>query len=66
MKRVWAVLLAAVSHAIACQAVDGERILGKDLAAADAVFAGLDPDSEIGAAPLAGVRRIVYAEELAR
>jgi flagella basal body P-ring formation protein FlgA len=49
-----------------CQVVEGDRILGRDLAAADPVFATLDPDLEIGAAPLAGVRRVLHPEELAR
>jgi flagella basal body P-ring formation protein FlgA len=64
MRWVFPIWLAA--RVFACQAIDGDRILGKDVAAADAAFAALGPDLEMGAAPLAGVRRVVQTEELAR
>jgi flagella basal body P-ring formation protein FlgA len=50
--------------AFACQTIDGDRIFAKDVAAASSAFAALDPQLEIGAAPLAGVERILRPEEL--
>jgi flagella basal body P-ring formation protein FlgA len=50
----------------ACHAVDGPNITGKDLAAADSVFAKVDPSAIFGFAPLPGVRRVMRFEELAR
>jgi flagella basal body P-ring formation protein FlgA len=52
--------------AFACQAIDGDRILGKDVASASPLFAALDPHLEIGAAPLAGVQRVMRPEEVVR
>jgi flagella basal body P-ring formation protein FlgA len=63
---MWVLPIWMAARILACQAVDGDRILGKDLAAADAAFAALDPELEMGAAPLAGVRRVVQTEELVR
>src|SRR5437016_5292928 len=62
----WILAICVAARLFGCQAVDGERILGRDLAAADPMFAPLDPDLEIGAAPLAGVRRVVRVDELSR
>jgi flagella basal body P-ring formation protein FlgA len=50
----------------ACSIIDGDRILGKDVAAASPRFAALDPTLEIGAAPLAGAERVLRPEELVR
>jgi flagella basal body P-ring formation protein FlgA len=51
--------------ALACQTIDGDRILGKDLAAASSVFAALDPAAEIGFSPMPGVKRVIKAQDLA-
>ena len=59
-------LLAIAGPSGACQPVDGMRILGRHLAAADAVFAGLGPDVFIGYAPSPGVRRVFTPLELER
>jgi flagella basal body P-ring formation protein FlgA len=59
-------LLFSIAPAFACQVVDGDRILGKDVAAASPLFAALDPQLEIGAAPLAGVERVMRPDELVR
>jgi len=59
-------LLAAIVPAFACHVLDADRILGKDVAAASAVFATLDANLEIGAAPLPGVQRILRPEHLVR
>src|SRR5437879_4336875 len=63
---MWLLPIWMAARILACQAIDGDRILGKDLAAAEAALSALDPDLEMGAAPLAGARRVVQAEELAR
>jgi flagella basal body P-ring formation protein FlgA len=59
---LWALL---APLAFACQAVEGEHITGRDLAAASPVFAALDPRLEIAATPLPGVPRLFHAVELA-
>jgi flagella basal body P-ring formation protein FlgA len=58
---IWAILLT-----LACHQVDGDRILGKDLAAANPAFAAIAPDREIGATPVPGVERILRSDEVAR
>ena len=60
------IILFALAPAFACNIIDGDRILGKDLAAASTSFAALDPKVEIGAAPMAGVQRVLRPEELVR
>jgi flagella basal body P-ring formation protein FlgA len=50
----------------ACQLVDSDHILGKDVAAANPLFAALDPKIEVSAAPLAGVERVLRPEEIVR
>ena len=50
---------------IACQLVEGDRILGKHLAAADARFSALDPQQAFGFAPMIGAVRTMTAIELA-
>jgi flagella basal body P-ring formation protein FlgA len=59
-------LLVAIGPGFACGIVDVDHILGKDVSAASAVFAALDPKLEIGAAPLAGVQRVLRPDELVR
>jgi flagella basal body P-ring formation protein FlgA len=59
-------LLASMVPVFACQIVEGEHILGKDLSAASALFASLNPSVEIGASPIAGVQRVLRPEELVR
>ena len=60
------IFILAISSAFACQAVEGDAILGKDVVAASPLFASLDPKIEIGPAPLAGVRRVLRADDLAK
>jgi flagella basal body P-ring formation protein FlgA len=50
----------------ACQIVDRDRILGQDVAAANPLFAALDAQLDIGAAPLPGVQRVLRPDELVR
>lgn len=59
-------LLAVAVGPAACHSVEGEQILGRDLAAADGRFAAMPRDAVIGYAPSAGARRILHPAELAR
>lgn len=58
--------LVFAAQAFACQLIDGDRILGKDVAVASPMFATLNPQLEIGAAPLAGVTRVLRPDEVVR
>jgi flagella basal body P-ring formation protein FlgA len=58
--------LVAMAPAFACHVIDSDRILGRDVASSSPLFAALDPNLEIGAAPLAGVQRVMRPEELVR
>jgi len=49
----------------ACLPLEGERILGKDIAAGNREFAALDPAADIGFAPRPGVIRVFQPAELA-
>jgi flagella basal body P-ring formation protein FlgA len=49
-----------------CQPVDGDRILGKHLAAAHPAFAAIAPDRAIAATPAPGVERVLHSGEIAR
>ncbi|MEO7144982.1 MAG: flagellar basal body P-ring formation chaperone FlgA [Bryobacteraceae bacterium] len=67
MKRISMLLLMATPWlAAACQPVDGDRILGRDLAAANPAFSVIAPEQTIGFAPAPGRRRIFGSQELAR
>ena len=59
-------MMAIVLAAAACVAVDGERILARDLAPAAEAFQSLAPDTPMGYAPTPGARRILHAAELSR
>jgi hypothetical protein len=59
-----ALMILCALPAWACVPVDGDRILGKDLAAANVQFASLDPAIEIGFSPRAGVTRVLPSAEL--
>jgi len=56
----------AAHSAMACQIVDGERILAGDFAAANPAFATLDPGFPLAATPWPGVMRVFRPDELAR
>jgi hypothetical protein len=62
----WVLSIALAARVFGCQVVDGDRILGRDLAAADPMFTTIDPEADIGAAPLPGVRRVFHPDELWR
>jgi flagella basal body P-ring formation protein FlgA len=52
--------------AMACVAVDGDRIRARDLAAAVPAFAAMPPEAELGYSPAPGVRRVFHSAELGR
>ncbi len=60
-----AVLMWALAAA-PCHPVEGNRIFGRDLAAASTAFSAMTPDAIIGYAPQPGARRLFSASDLAR
>jgi flagella basal body P-ring formation protein FlgA len=56
----------AIVSAHACQPVDADRITGRDLAAANPLFASIAADYNVGATPVPGVQRILRSDEVAR
>ena len=60
----WFDVMWLAANAAGCIAVEGERVLAKDLAAADPWFARADPNLEIGLSPLAGITRVIKRREL--
>jgi flagella basal body P-ring formation protein FlgA len=61
-----AVCCAGVLFASDCRKVEGDTILGRDLAAANPAFAGAPPDAIFGFAPRPGVARMATAAQLKR
>jgi len=57
---------AAAGQTAGCVAVEGDRILAGDMAKAVAAFSSLPPDTELGYAPVPGVRRFFQTPELRR
>ncbi|MEQ1945884.1 MAG: flagella basal body P-ring formation protein FlgA [Bryobacteraceae bacterium] len=55
--------LVAASPMVACISVSGDRILAKDLAEANPLFASLHPDLIVGFSPRPGITRMFRAEE---
>jgi hypothetical protein len=49
-----------------CTLVEGDRILGENLAAEHSSFVGVDPRADVGPAPVAGTRRTFRYFELGR
>jgi flagella basal body P-ring formation protein FlgA len=66
MKRLLLLGWAAPLLAGHCQGVEGETILARDVAAVVPAFSQLPPLSEVLAAPVAGVERVVAAPEVVR
>jgi len=66
MSRLLFLLCAARVLASSCQPVEGASILARDIAGAVPAFSKIAPESEILAAPLAGVQRVVSSGELLR
>jgi len=64
--RLVTILAILASRLLACTLVDGDRILGRNLAAEHAAFVSLDPAADLGPAPVAGLRRTFLYFELDR
>jgi flagella basal body P-ring formation protein FlgA len=64
MKWLW--FLAALRLGAQCQPLEGEFIVARQLAAANPAFAALAPETPLGRAPMAGLRRIFLPGELRR
>ncbi|HML18372.1 MAG TPA: flagellar basal body P-ring formation chaperone FlgA [Bryobacteraceae bacterium] len=62
----WIVPMLVAAQAFACHIVEGDRILARDLAAANPSFVSLDPDLPVAATPVPGVVRVMHAAELVR
>ena len=60
------ILFALTLPALACIPVEGDHITAKQLAQANSLFGGLDPNLQIGFSPRAGITRLVRAEEQAQ
>lgn len=60
------VLLSSPAAAADCVAVAGESVHASDIAARLPAFAGLDPDTVLLAAPVAGGRRVLTPADIAR
>jgi flagella basal body P-ring formation protein FlgA len=59
----WAAGFAAAQEPV-CRAVEGERIVGKDLAAAIPDFGAMPPETLLGTAPVPGSRRVFHSSEI--
>src|SRR5437762_13675240 len=59
-------MMALLLAAAACLPVEGDRILMRDLSAAVAAVAGLDPEEPLGFTPAPGAQRRFSAGELQR
>lgn len=55
-----------MAEALACTAIEGERIVARDLAKAVPSLLSVDPELDFGPAPLPGVKRILTRAQLAR
>src|ERR1700738_2686923 len=62
--RLTALVLSAVIANAACVPITADRILARDLAAANPVFASPTPDRVISFAPMPGTQRTFSAHEL--
>ncbi len=65
MKWQWFGLIPCIASA-GCLPVTGDRLLGRDLAGADPVFAGLPAALQVGFTPIPGSQRHFTGEELRR
>ena len=62
---IWFSLLLAPRNASGCWPVSGDRILARDLAAANPLFLTADPDLPLGFTPFPGTRRTLSGREIA-
>ncbi len=59
-------ILGFVSVVHACTLVEGDRVLGRNLAAENTAFASVDSNADLGPAPVAGARRLFRYFEIER
>lgn len=64
--RLMLLLFCLILEASACTAIEGERILARDLAKTIPAFLAVEPESDFGPAPVPGVKRILSRSQLAR
>ena len=64
--RTLTIALVACTYALACQVVEGDNITGRDLAAVNPLFAGIDPLLTISSTPSPGAVQVMGTERLAR
>jgi flagella basal body P-ring formation protein FlgA len=62
---LWCVARLAPAQALQCEPVEGDRILGKHLAAALSEFRAMPPETSLGNTPPPGSKRTFHAAELA-
>ncbi len=65
MRPLILILPLTVIWAHACTIVEGDRILGRDLALANPAYAPLPPDLLVGFSPMTGSQRVINVERLA-
>ncbi len=64
MRTLLALLFATLAARAACISVPSDRIVARDLAGAVLIFQGLDPETQVGFAPMPGTQRILAGHEL--
>src|SRR6266478_1351083 len=64
MRTLVVLILATLGAHAACISVPSDRIVARDLAGTVATFQGLDPEMQVGFAPMPGTQRILAGREL--
>src|ERR1700687_1092100 len=64
MRTLLVLIFATLGAHAACVSVPSDRIVVRDLAGAVAIFQGLDPEMQVGFAPMPGTQRILAGREL--
>jgi flagellar basal body P-ring formation protein FlgA len=64
MRTLILLIFATLAAHAACISVPSDRIVARDLAGAVAIFQGLDPETQVGFAPMPGTQRILAGREL--
>src|SRR5258708_4165777 len=64
MRSISVLILVTLAAHAACISVPSDRIVVRDLAKAVALFQGLDPETQVGFAPMPGTQRVLAGREL--
>jgi flagella basal body P-ring formation protein FlgA len=64
MRTLAALILTTLGVNAACVSVASDRIIARDLAGSVAIFHAIDPDVQVGFAPMPGAQRILAGREL--